>query len=84
MPHASSGGRYLQRLLRRGQGRPPRPAMAGSLILLAALGWRFLRTGGPEMLRMMESPHDHQMHHGPSHDHHTHHEAPHDHHMHHD
>ena len=38
MPHASSGGKYLQRLLRRGQGRPPRPAMAGSLILLAATG----------------------------------------------
>jgi uncharacterized membrane protein YraQ (UPF0718 family) len=54
-----------------------------SLILLAALGWRFLRTGGPEMLRMMESPHDHHMHHGPSHHHHMHHESPHDH-MHHD
>ncbi len=30
---------------------------AASLVLLAALGWRFLRTGGPEMLRMMESHH---------------------------
>jgi peptidoglycan/xylan/chitin deacetylase (PgdA/CDA1 family) len=38
VPRASSGARYLRRLLRRGQGRPPRPAMAGSLILLAAIG----------------------------------------------
>jgi uncharacterized membrane protein YraQ (UPF0718 family) len=50
-----------------------------SLILLAALGWRFLRTGGPEMLRMMESPHAHHMHHDHSHHHHIHHESPHDH-----
>ena len=55
-----------------------------SLILLAALGWRFLRTGGPDMLRMMESPPDqHHGHHDPSHHHHGHHESPHDH-MHHD
>src|SRR2546421_9614395 len=38
VPHARSRGRYLARRLRRGQGRPPRPAMAGSLILLAAIG----------------------------------------------
>jgi uncharacterized membrane protein YraQ (UPF0718 family) len=50
-----------------------------SLILLTALGWRFLRTGGPEMLRMMESPHAHHMHHDHSHHHHMHHESPHDH-----
>jgi peptidoglycan/xylan/chitin deacetylase (PgdA/CDA1 family) len=38
VPHASRGGRYLKRLLRRGQGRPPRPAVAGSVILLAISG----------------------------------------------
>jgi hypothetical protein len=26
------------------------------LVILAVLGWRFLRTGGLEMLRMMEMP----------------------------
>jgi hypothetical protein len=25
-------------------------------VILAVLGWRFLRTGGLEMLRMMEQP----------------------------
>ncbi len=29
------------------------------LVLIAVLGWRFLRTGGPEMLRMMEAPMEH-------------------------
>ncbi|MDQ6885007.1 MAG: YHS domain-containing protein, partial [Candidatus Dormibacteraeota bacterium] len=30
--------------------------------LMALLGWRFLRTGGPEMLRMMEvNPHEQQL-----------------------
>ena len=34
------------------------------LVIMAVLGWRFLRTGGPEMLRMMEMPsHDHEAHH---------------------
>jgi uncharacterized membrane protein YraQ (UPF0718 family) len=37
------------------------------LVLAAILGWRFLRTGGPEMLRMMEHPHagheQHEHHH---------------------
>jgi uncharacterized membrane protein YraQ (UPF0718 family) len=36
------------------------------LVVVAALGWRFLRTGGPEMLRMMEHPaeqHEHEHHH---------------------
>ncbi len=28
----------------------------GFLVLLGALGWRFLRTGGPQMLRMMAVP----------------------------
>jgi uncharacterized membrane protein YraQ (UPF0718 family) len=38
--------------------------------VMALLGWRFLRTGGLEMLRMMERPaeahgqHDHSAHHG--------------------
>jgi len=30
------------------------------LALMAVLGWRFLRTGGPQMLRMMEHPAGHQ------------------------
>jgi len=30
-----------------------------SLALIAILGWRFLRTGGPDMLRMMEAPMEH-------------------------
>jgi uncharacterized protein len=35
-----------------------------SLVVMAALGWRFLRTGGLEMLRMMEMPtQDHAAHH---------------------
>jgi len=34
------------------------------LLIMAVLGWRFLRTGGPEMLRMMETPTpDHAEHH---------------------
>ena len=33
-----SGRQYLKRLLRRGQGRPLRPAIAGSVILLATTG----------------------------------------------
>jgi uncharacterized protein len=34
------------------------------LVIMGVLGWRFLRTGGPEMLRMMETPsHDHAAHH---------------------
>lgn len=39
------------------------------LAIMALLGWRFLRTGGPEMLRMMGTPaeehghHDHSAHH---------------------
>jgi uncharacterized protein YacL len=40
------------------------------LAVIAVLGWRFLRTGGVEMLRMMNAPpvaathqgHDHHMH----------------------
>lgn len=36
MPHANSGGRHLTRLFRRGQGRPPRPAIAASQVLLTA------------------------------------------------
>ncbi|TMD87400.1 MAG: permease [Chloroflexi bacterium] len=41
-----------------------------ALALIAVLGWRFLRTGGPEMLRMMEaSPAEH----GGAHEHHEHH-----------
>jgi uncharacterized membrane protein YraQ (UPF0718 family) len=43
-----------------------------SLVLIAVLGWRFLTTGGPEMLAMMEA-------HGEDHDHHHDH-AHHDHH----
>jgi uncharacterized protein len=47
-----------------------------AIALMVILGWRFLTTGGPAMLRMMESPahpaaemshHDHHAHH---HDHH--------------
>jgi len=50
----------------------------GALVLLAALGWRFLHTGGPEMLRMMEghphtgnqhSGHHHMEHHPTGHHH---------------
>lgn len=42
------------------------------LALAALLVWRFMRTGGPAMLRMMESPsteagHDHSHHHGHHH-----------------
>jgi uncharacterized membrane protein YraQ (UPF0718 family) len=33
------------------------------LIVMAVLGWRFLRTGGLEMLRMMEMPADAHAHH---------------------
>jgi uncharacterized membrane protein YraQ (UPF0718 family) len=32
--------------------------------IMAILGWRFLRTGGLEMLRMMEMPRDQHAHHG--------------------
>ena len=41
-----------------------------ALALIALLGWRFLRTGGPEMLRMMEAP---PAEHGGAHEHHEHH-----------
>jgi uncharacterized membrane protein YraQ (UPF0718 family) len=44
-----------------------------ALALSAVLIWRFMRTGGPEMLAHMESPggHDHACHaHGHGHDHH--------------
>lgn len=34
-----------------------------ALVVGALLLWRFLRTGGPEMLRMMEKPHDDHAHH---------------------
>jgi ABC-type nickel/cobalt efflux system permease component RcnA len=40
------------------------------LILAAILVWRFLRTGGPEMLKMMGEP----GHEGHGHHHHHHHE----------
>jgi len=47
-----------------------------ALALIALLGWRFLRTGGVEMLRAMESPgghaNEHHDHHEPEHDHHHH------------
>ncbi|HTD46166.1 MAG TPA: permease [bacterium] len=51
-----------------------------SLALAAALVWRFLRTGGPEMLKMMEHPmpaheghaHGHDMHGHGAHGHDTH------------
>ena len=42
------------------------------LVIMAGLGWRFLRTGGMAMLRMMDAPatteagsqhHDHHQHH---------------------
>lgn len=52
------------------------------LIILVMLGWRFLRTGGPEMLRMMGSPADnHAHHHGHEHHHHVSHDE-HEHHHH--
>jgi uncharacterized protein len=41
-----------------------------ALALVALLGWRFLRTGGPEMLRMMESPTTDHAHMHEPHDHH--------------
>jgi len=47
-----------------------------ALALIALLGWRFLRTGGVEMLRAMESPgghaNEHHDHHEPEHEHHHH------------
>ena len=47
-----------------------------ALALIALLGWRFLRSGGVEMLRAMESPsghaHQHHDHHEPEHEHHHH------------
>jgi uncharacterized membrane protein YraQ (UPF0718 family) len=45
------------------------------LAVMVLLGWRFLRTGGLEMLRMMEMPpsevtsHDHHAHHHDQHQH---------------
>ena len=39
----------------------------------ALLGWRFLSTGGVQMLRMMEAPHDHQAMAGHEHHHEHHH-----------
>jgi ABC-type nickel/cobalt efflux system permease component RcnA len=46
----------------------------GFLLLAALLVWRFLRTGGPEMLRMMSSDHsekghNHSADHGHAHHH---------------
>jgi hypothetical protein len=46
-----------------------------ALALIALLGWRFFRTGGLEMLRMMESApagdhHQHEQHDEHSHHHH--------------
>ncbi|TMC10241.1 MAG: permease [Chloroflexi bacterium] len=40
-----------------------------ALVVAAVLGWRFLRTGGPEMMRTMEHPVDHSMHAGHEHQH---------------
>ena len=40
-----------------------------ALLVMALLGWRFLRTGGLQMLRMMEGPAES----GTRHDHHAHH-----------
>jgi uncharacterized membrane protein YraQ (UPF0718 family) len=40
------------------------------LALIGVLGWRFLRTGGPAMLRSMEAP---APAHGDAHEHHEHH-----------
>ena len=45
-----------------------------ALALIALLGWRFLRTGGVEMLRSMESPGGHEHH---AHEHHEEHERHH-------
>ncbi len=42
-----------------------------ALALIAVFGWRFVRTGGVEMLRTMESPGEH------AHEHHEHHEDEH-------
>jgi hypothetical protein len=46
-----------------------------ALAVSAVLVWRFMRTGGPEMLAHMELPdHDHACHqHGHGHAHHHHH-----------
>ena len=61
-------GEATQRQIERAADGP----QALALLLMALLGWRFLRTGGLQMLRMMERPAQP----GASHDHH----APHGHH----
>ena len=43
-----------------------------SLAVIAGLGWRFLRTGGPAMLRAMSSPSGHVHAHAGERDHHEH------------
>ncbi|MBO0702086.1 MAG: permease [Candidatus Dormibacteraeota bacterium] len=41
-----------------------------AFVVIGVLGWRFLRTGGPEMLRMMSAPHTASGDHDHSHAHH--------------
>jgi hypothetical protein len=43
-----------------------------ALAVSAALVWRFARTGGIAMLRMMNEPMDEHEHHGHDHHHHEH------------
>ena len=49
------------------------------LLVIAVLLWRFLRTGGPAMLRMMSAPPGHGEHAGHQHPEHEHHEHEHHH-----
>ena len=49
------------------------------LLLIAVLLWRFLRTGGPAMLRMMSAPPGHGEHAGHQHHEHEHHQHEHHH-----